>query len=96
MGGLGVLMLVRRQDMRGLLTLLAINVFISFLPGISLLGHLGGLVAGALTAGVMLLTRRSRQAQIVGLVSLAVLMLALALGGLDGRRPGDLGTRAGS
>ena len=80
MGGLGVLMLVRRQDMRGLLTLLAINVFISFLPGISLLGHLGGLVAGALTAGVMLLTRRRRQAEVVGLVSLAVLMLALALG----------------
>ena len=44
-------MIVRRQDLRGLLTLLAINVFISFLPGVSLLGHLGGLVAGALTAG---------------------------------------------
>ena len=47
LGGLAVLMLVRRQDVRGLLTLLAINVFISFLPGVSLLGHLGGLVAGA-------------------------------------------------
>ena len=46
LGALGVLMLARRQDLRGLLTLLAINVFISFLPGVSLLGHLGGLVAG--------------------------------------------------
>ena len=51
-------MLVRRQDVRGLLTLLAINVFISFLPGVSLLGHLGGLVAGAVTAGILVVTRR--------------------------------------
>src|SRR4051794_41789985 len=57
LGGLGVVMLVRRQDIRGLLTLLAINVVISFLPGVSLLGHLGGLIAGAATAGGMLLTR---------------------------------------
>ena len=46
LGALGVLMIARRQDLRGLLTLLAINIVISFLPGISLLGHLGGLVAG--------------------------------------------------
>ena len=53
LGALGVLMIVRRQDLRGLLTLLAINVFISFLPGVSLLGHLGGLVAGAATAAIL-------------------------------------------
>jgi membrane associated rhomboid family serine protease len=80
MGGLGVLMLVRRQDLRGLLTLLAINVFISFLPGISLLGHLGGLVAGAVTAGMLLLTRRRPTAQVAGLSALAVVLLVLALG----------------
>jgi membrane associated rhomboid family serine protease len=79
MGGLGVLMLARRQDLRGLLTLLAINVVISFLPGVSLLGHLGGLVAGAIAAGILVLTRRRPAAQIVGLVSVAVLLLALAL-----------------
>ena len=73
-------MLVRKQDLRGLLTLLAINVFISFLPGISLLGHLGGLVAGAFTAGVLLLTRRRQGAQIAGLGALVVVLLALALG----------------
>ena len=78
-GALGVLMLVHRQDLRGLLTLLAINVFISFLPGVSLLGHLGGLVAGALTAGVLVLTRRRPAAQIAGLASLAVVLLGLAL-----------------
>ena len=79
MGGLGVLMLVGRQDLRGLLTLLAINVFISFLPGVSLLGHLGGLVAGAFAAAILVLTRRRLPAQVVGLVSFAVVLLALAL-----------------
>ncbi|MFP5370457.1 MAG: rhomboid family intramembrane serine protease [Actinomycetes bacterium] len=80
MGGLGVLMLVRRQDLRGLLTLLAINVFISFLPGISLLGHLGGLVAGALTAAVLVLTRRRTALQVAGLLAVAGVLLVLALG----------------
>jgi membrane associated rhomboid family serine protease len=77
LGALGVLMIVRRQDLRGLLTLLAINVVISFLPGISLLGHLGGLVVGALTAGIMVATRRSRPLQIASLALLAVLLLVL-------------------
>ena len=79
LGGLAVLMLYRRQDLRGLLTLLAINVFISFLPGVSLLGHLGGLVAGAGTAGLLVLTRRRRPAQVAGLASFAVVLLVLAL-----------------
>jgi len=77
LGALGVLMVVRRQDLRGLLTLLAINVVISFLPGISLLGHLGGLVVGALTAGILVATRRSRPLQIAALAVLAVLLLVL-------------------
>jgi membrane associated rhomboid family serine protease len=77
LGALGVLMIVRRQDLRGLLTLLAINVVISFLPGISLLGHLGGLVVGALTAGIMVATRRSRTMQIAALVILALVLLVL-------------------
>jgi membrane associated rhomboid family serine protease len=79
LGALGVLMLASRQDLRGLLTLLAINVFISFLPGISLLGHLGGLVVGALTAGILLLTRRRQPLQTAALASFAVLLLTLAL-----------------
>jgi membrane associated rhomboid family serine protease len=79
LGALGVLMIASRQDLRGLITLLAINLFISFLPGISLLGHLGGLVVGALTAGILLLTRGRRPLQIAGLAALTVLLLALAL-----------------
>jgi membrane associated rhomboid family serine protease len=79
LGGLGVLMLVRRQDVRGLLTLLAINVFISFLPGVSLLGHLGGLVAGALTAGVLVLTRRRPTLQVAVLTLLGAVLLVVCL-----------------
>jgi membrane associated rhomboid family serine protease len=80
LGALGVLMLARRQDVRGLVTLLAINVVISFLPGVSLLGHLGGLAAGALVGGIFVLTRRNQPAQIVALAALAALFLILALG----------------
>jgi membrane associated rhomboid family serine protease len=79
LGGLGVLMLVRRQDIRGLVTLLAINVFISFLPGVSLLGHLGGLVVGALTAGLFVLTRRRPALQVSGVTLFSVVLLILAL-----------------
>jgi membrane associated rhomboid family serine protease len=79
LGALGVLMLVARQDLRGLLTLLAINVVISFLPGVSLLGHLGGLVAGVLATGLLVLTRRRTALQAAGLVLLAAVLLTLAL-----------------
>jgi membrane associated rhomboid family serine protease len=79
LGGLGVLMIARRQDLRGLFVLLGINVLISFLPGVSLLGHLGGLVAGAATAGLLLLTRRSVRLQIVALVSFGILLIAVAV-----------------
>ena len=79
LGALGVLMLARRQDLRGLLTLLAINVLISFLPGVSLVGHFGGLIAGAAAAGLILLTRRRRPVQIVAVVSFGILLLAVAL-----------------
>jgi membrane associated rhomboid family serine protease len=79
LGALAVLMLFHRQDLRGLVTLLVINVVISFLPGVSLLGHLGGLVAGALAAAILVLTRTRPRVQIAGLAALAVLLLALAL-----------------
>ncbi len=77
LGSLGVLMIVRRQDLRGLLTLLAINVVISFLPGVSLLGHLGGLVAGAAATAIVVATRRRPPLQVAGLAVLGVLLLVL-------------------
>jgi len=79
LGALAVLIIVRRQDVRGILTLLAINIVISFLPGVSLLGHLGGLVAGAAAAGVVVAFRRRPPLQAAGLVVLGVVFLALAL-----------------
>jgi membrane associated rhomboid family serine protease len=79
LGALGVLLLASRQDIRGLLTLLAINVVISFLPGVSLLGHLGGLVAGALAAGVLVATRRRENLQLPGLVLLGVVLVVVAV-----------------
>jgi membrane associated rhomboid family serine protease len=79
LGGLGVLMLATKQDIRGLVALLAINVVISLLPGVSLVGHLGGLVAGALVTGLMILTRRRRAAQIAAVGALGVLLFAVAL-----------------
>jgi membrane associated rhomboid family serine protease len=77
LGSLGVLMIVRRQDLRGLLTLLAINVVISFLPGVSLLGHLGGLVAGAAATAIVVATRRRPPLQVAALAVLGVLLLVL-------------------
>ncbi|MGY1803209.1 rhomboid family intramembrane serine protease [Blastococcus sp. SYSU D00922] len=78
LGALGVLLIANRQDIRGLLTLLAINVFISFLPGVSLLGHLGGLVGGALAAGVLVATRRREKLQLPGLAVLGVVLAVVA------------------
>jgi membrane associated rhomboid family serine protease len=81
MGGLGVLLLARRQDLRGIVTLLALNVLISVLvPGISLVGHLGGLVAGALVTGVLVVGRRKPAVQIAGVAVLAVVLVAVAVG----------------
>jgi membrane associated rhomboid family serine protease len=79
LGALFVFMVVHRQDLRGLVTLLVLNVLISFLPGVSLLGHLGGLAVGALTAVILVLTRSRPTAQAVALGSLAVLLVVVAL-----------------
>jgi membrane associated rhomboid family serine protease len=82
LGALGVLLLSRREDVRGLLTLLAINLVVSLFPGISWQGHLGGLVAGALVAGVFVLGRRNRPVVVGGTVLLVVVLLVLVFGGL--------------
>ena len=80
-GALGVVLIATKQDLRGLIGLLAINLVISFFPGISLIGHLGGLVTGTLTAGIFVLARRRPALQIVGVAVLAVVLLVLAVSG---------------
>ncbi|GAB3353210.1 rhomboid family intramembrane serine protease [Modestobacter lapidis] len=82
LGAFGVVLVQQRQDLRGLLTLLVINLAISFLPGISLLGHLGGLVVGAAVAAVLVLGRRRRPVAVGGTVVLVLVLLALLFGGL--------------
>lgn len=79
LGGLLVAMIARREDLRGLLTLLAINVFVSFLPGVSLLGHLGGLVAGFFATGIVVLGRRRTELQALGLMLLTAALAVVAL-----------------
>jgi membrane associated rhomboid family serine protease len=77
-----VVLVHQKQDLRGLLTLLGINLVISFLPGVSLIGHLGGLVGGAATAAVLLGARRSRPLTIGGVAGLVVVLLVLVFVGV--------------
>jgi membrane associated rhomboid family serine protease len=81
MGAFGVVLVHQKQDLRGLLTLLGINLVISFLPGVSLIGHLGGLVAGAAAAAVLIATRQRRPLAIAGVAALAAVLLALVYAG---------------
>jgi membrane associated rhomboid family serine protease len=82
LGAFGVVLVRQKQDLRGLLTLLAINLVISFLPGVSLLGHLGGLVAGAATAAVLLWAGRRTAVAVAGVAVVVAVLLVLTFGGL--------------
>jgi membrane associated rhomboid family serine protease len=82
LGAFGVVLVKQKQDLRGLLTLLAINLVISFLPGVSLLGHLGGLVAGAATAAVLLWAGRRTALAAAGVAVVVAVLLVLTFGGL--------------
>jgi membrane associated rhomboid family serine protease len=80
MGAMAVLLLAQRQSLRGIVTLLVLNVIISVtVPNISLAGHLGGLVAGAAAAGVVVLTRRRPPVQAAGLTVLGAVLFALTV-----------------
>jgi membrane associated rhomboid family serine protease len=81
MGAFVVVLVQQRQDLRGLLTLLGINLVISFLPGVSLIGHLGGLVGGAATTAVLVAARRHRAAAIAGVAVLVLVLLVLVYRG---------------
>ena len=86
MGAFGVLAGTQRGDVRGVAVLLVVNLAFSVLvPGISLLGHLGGLVGGLLAAGVVAVARRRTELQVLGLLLLtgALCITALTASTLD-------------
>ncbi|HEV8557935.1 MAG TPA: rhomboid family intramembrane serine protease [Actinophytocola sp.] len=82
MGGIAVVTFRLKLNPGPALGIIAINVFMSVtLPGISLLGHLGGLVVGAIaTAAMVYPPRRSRNAWQAGtLLALAAALIGLAM-----------------
>lgn len=75
-GATGVLMRRMRYDMRPLLILLAINLFITFaLPDIAWQAHIGGLVAGAAIAFGMVHAPRARRTAVQVATCGAVLLV---------------------
>ena len=77
-GAVAVVYLQRRLDLRGMLALIAVNLVFSFaVPGISVLGHVGGLVGGAAAAAVLVHARRSVPLAAAGTAALAAVLLAL-------------------
>ncbi|MCE7080687.1 rhomboid family intramembrane serine protease [Streptomyces sp. ST2-7A] len=83
-GAMAVLLRRMRYDMRPVLVLLAVNLVITFMPGLNIAwqAHLGGLVAGAVIAWAMVHAPRERRALVqygtcaaVGLVLLVACVL---------------------
>ena len=77
LGATGVALYQRKANLRSLFAILAINVVISFLPGISLAAHAGGLLVGAVAGAIVIYGRRRTRAIIAGLVALTVVLVAL-------------------
>jgi membrane associated rhomboid family serine protease len=84
-GGIAVIVIKSKINPTAVLTLIAISIFLSVaMPGISLLGHVGGLVVGALATAAMVYSPPARrfQVQLAACIALLVIMLvAVALRG---------------
>ena len=70
------------RDTSSVVPILILNIAISFVPGISLAGHLGGLITGAIVAVALAYAPRKRRnlvvvATIVGLVLLMALLVVM-------------------
>ncbi|MGW5746238.1 rhomboid family intramembrane serine protease [Amycolatopsis sp. NPDC003861] len=80
MGAYGVTVVKLRLNPTGLIITLALNAFITFgIPGISIFGHLGGLVTGALVTVALLYAPQVKQArwQAIGIGIIVVALLGL-------------------
>ena len=89
-GGIAVVVFRARMNPRPVLILLGINIFLSVaLPGISLLGHLGGLAVGAGATAALVYAPRNQNLvrfQVVACVAIAVLLVvvvAVRIGAMD-------------
>ena len=79
MGAVLVIVIRLRLNPQPVLAVIAINAVISFLPGISLLGHLGGFVVGVMATAALLYAPRERRlpVQVGALAALALLLIGL-------------------
>lgn len=82
LGGLAVAFKRYRYDMRQLLFVLALNLFLSFqVSGISWQGHIGGLLVGAVVTAAFVYAPqpRRRQVQVGTVILVVVLIVAVVL-----------------
>lgn len=83
-GGIAVVVFRAKLNPTPVLMLLGVNIFLSVaLPGISLLGHLGGLVVGALTTAVLVYAPRQnlvrfQMAACAGITVLLIVLMAVS------------------
>jgi membrane associated rhomboid family serine protease len=90
-GAMLVIVVRLKLNPQPVLALIAINVFISFLPGISLLAHLGGFVVGAaVTAAMVYAPSQQRVPVQIGAVLGAVVLLGMIIAG-SAMRIGSVG-----
>lgn len=81
MGGIAIAALRLKLNMRSILMIIGINIVLTIsLPGISLLGHLGGLVIGGVATAAMLYAPVSRRSLWqAGALAALLVVLVLAL-----------------
>lgn len=79
-GGIAVVVFRAKLNPTPVLVLLGINIFLSIsLPGISLLGHLGGLIVGALATAAMVYAPRDKLQSVQIGVSVALLVMMVLI-----------------
>lgn len=81
LGATAVALYQRKANLRSLVAILAINVVISFLPGISLAAHAGGFLIGVAAGAIVIYGRRRSQAILLGLISLGVALVVVTVVG---------------
>jgi membrane associated rhomboid family serine protease len=79
-GGIAVVVFHAKLNPAPVLTLLGINIVLSItLPGISLLGHLGGLVIGALTTAAFVFAPKQHLVRFQAIACAAIVVLLVAM-----------------